>query len=242
MLKRKSSSPFYVCGEENWIDVSPLPVSDKPERKRVEAIKDIPSSTSYDLGVLDQLFANISEGKVPDFTLSEPKGMESIKEKSSSSSIGSYDVVVDFDNRKDHKEGSILIQKLCSCLKGFEICVFRPGIDVLAVGVTEKVFIPVFSKSYASNGSCLRNLVSMVDCTSYSATNHIIPIFFGVEPSDIRQGLRKLRGSVKDKEVLRLTEALTVVSSISGWFLPESAGYFFFLININKLFLSLSDF
>ncbi|KAI6668041.1 hypothetical protein NL676_000001 [Syzygium grande] len=97
-----------------------------------------------------------------------------------------------------------------------------------------KVYIPIFSKNYASSHWCLRELAKMVENTSKSKEDGnkvILPIFYDVKPDDV-----KLKTPLYDEAILNLEEkkedkkkkfssddvetwrqALKKVGGIKGW-------------------------
>ncbi|XP_030540742.2 disease resistance protein L6-like [Rhodamnia argentea] len=98
------------------------------------------------------------------------------------------------------------------------------GSELLQAIQNSKIYIPIFSKNYASSHWCLRELAHMVDCTSKSNGNkEILPIFLDVEPEDVklktnlyRQTLSK-RQKTSCPEVESWEKALTEVGRIKGW-------------------------
>ncbi|KAF7849042.1 hypothetical protein BT93_L1308 [Corymbia citriodora subsp. variegata] len=86
-----------------------------------------------------------------------------------------------------------------------------------------KIYIPIFSKNYASSDWCLRELAHMVKCTSKPNGNkEIMPIFLDVEPADVKLKT-KLYGQALSKrpktcsEVESWENALIEVGRIIGW-------------------------
>ncbi|KAI3442485.1 uncharacterized protein J3R85_000661 [Psidium guajava] len=87
-----------------------------------------------------------------------------------------------------------------------------------------RIYVPIFSRDYASSAWCLRELAHMVERLRRSTDKVILPIFFDVDPYDVklRTGLYvdALKGH-EDRfgydEVRRWKEALTDVASIKGW-------------------------
>ncbi|KAF8035672.1 hypothetical protein BT93_C1642 [Corymbia citriodora subsp. variegata] len=119
--------------------------------------------------------------------------------------------------------------------------VFRDD-DELRVGETigrallqaiddSKLYIPIFSRSYASSKWCLRELARILDNTSRSkGYKKILPIFFDVEPDDVKlktslysDALVKHQKNFPD-EVKVWREALVEVDKIKGWNLKKYRG------------------
>ncbi|XP_048136614.1 disease resistance protein L6-like [Rhodamnia argentea] len=98
------------------------------------------------------------------------------------------------------------------------------GGELLQAIQNSEIYVPIFSKNYASSRWCLRELAHMVDCTSKSNGNkEILPIFLDVEPEDVklktnlyRQTLSK-RQKTSCPEVESWEKALTEVGRIKGW-------------------------
>ncbi|XP_043705203.1 disease resistance protein RUN1-like [Telopea speciosissima] len=93
-----------------------------------------------------------------------------------------------------------------------------------------KISIPVFSKGYADSKWCLRELVKIVEC---HRSNHqkILPIFFDVEPRDVRNqtgsfegSFQKHKGKFDDAEIQDWKSALSVVAGKKGYELEQVNG------------------
>ncbi|CAN1228915.1 Disease resistance protein L6 [Linum grandiflorum] len=89
-----------------------------------------------------------------------------------------------------------------------------------------KVYIPILSPDYASSKWCLRELARMVKCYKRGNGNIILPIFYMVEPRDVRHQTgcyeKPFRRHCKDKgcdaETLReWKDALEEVGKMKGW-------------------------
>ncbi|KAL9437251.1 hypothetical protein AB3S75_023161 [Citrus x aurantiifolia] len=87
-----------------------------------------------------------------------------------------------------------------------------------------KISVVIFSKDYASSKWCLNELVKILECKN---TNDqiIIPVFYGVSPSDVRHqtgifghGFDKLEQQFKEKPemVQKWRDALTETSHLAG--------------------------
>ncbi|CAN1832676.1 Disease resistance protein L6 [Linum perenne] len=106
----------------------------------------------------------------------------------------------------------------------------------LVKAITEsKIYIPIFSKNYASSKWCLQELAKMVDCWKNGGEKgqHIIlPVFYFIDPRDVRHpnfGSYKEafeQHSLKhDPEiVLEWKNALQEVGKMKGWHITESDG------------------
>ncbi|KAL3727139.1 hypothetical protein ACJRO7_031962 [Eucalyptus globulus] len=106
-----------------------------------------------------------------------------------------------------------------------ELCVGEViGENLLHAINGSRIYIPIFSRTYASSKWCLRELVHIVDNLSKSdVEKSILPIFFDVEPEDI-----KLKTPLYDDaflehekrfphEVQAWKKALAQVDEIKGW-------------------------
>ncbi|KAK2632506.1 hypothetical protein EUGRSUZ_L01460 [Eucalyptus grandis] len=88
-----------------------------------------------------------------------------------------------------------------------------------------KIYIPIFSKRYAYSKRCLRELASMVDTKVKSGGGKtIIPIFYDVEPRDVRletplyrDALSELRNKYTPEDVKAWEGALREVGFLRGW-------------------------
>ncbi|KAL3746371.1 hypothetical protein ACJRO7_015344 [Eucalyptus globulus] len=86
------------------------------------------------------------------------------------------------------------------------------------------IYIPIFSRTYASSIRCLRDLGHIVDNVSMSkGTKSILPVFIGVKPDDVKlktplyeDALLKHKERFPD-EVERWRAALAEVGGIKGW-------------------------
>ncbi|KAK9200657.1 hypothetical protein WN944_015855 [Citrus x changshan-huyou] len=87
-----------------------------------------------------------------------------------------------------------------------------------------KISVVVFSKDYASSKWCLNELVKILDCKNMKG-HIIIPVFYGVSPSDVRHqtgifgvGFGKLEQQFKEQPemVRKWRDALTESSHLAG--------------------------
>lgn len=80
-----------------------------------------------------------------------------------------------------------------------------------------KVSVIIFSKSYASSSWCLDELVQILKCKDKNR-QIVIPVFYGVDPSDIRKQLGNFELKFKSKKKVHAWKiALKKASNISGW-------------------------
>ncbi|KAL3744254.1 hypothetical protein ACJRO7_013502 [Eucalyptus globulus] len=95
--------------------------------------------------------------------------------------------------------------------------------NLLAAIKNSKISIPVLSQNYASSKWCLQELVQMIECMK-SAGQVVLPIFYRVEPADVRhqkgsfrEAFSHLRGKYSEEDVAKWKEALQEVASLKGW-------------------------
>ncbi|XP_039166701.1 TMV resistance protein N-like [Eucalyptus grandis] len=96
------------------------------------------------------------------------------------------------------------------------------------------IYIPIFSRTYASSQWCLRELIQIMANTSRSEGNKkILPIFFDVEPDDIKlktplynDAMLKLERekNLSNEEVKEWRKALMEVDAIKGWEVKKYPG------------------
>ena len=124
------------------------------------------------------------------------------------------------------------------------ICVFRDD-EELRVGEridlalqraidNSRIYIPIFSRTYASSQWCLCELAQIVENTSKSNRNkEILPIFFDVEPNDVKMktplycdAILNLEREKKlcTEQVDTWREALKEVDAIKGWEVKKYKG------------------
>ncbi|XP_039157983.1 toll/interleukin-1 receptor-like protein [Eucalyptus grandis] len=90
-----------------------------------------------------------------------------------------------------------------------------------------RIYIPIFSRTYASSHWCLHELRQIVDNTSKSNGNkEILHIFFDVKPNDVKLKTPLYRDAILNlerrkkqstKKVDSWREALKEVGAIKGW-------------------------
>lgn len=99
------------------------------------------------------------------------------------------------------------------------------GPDLLQAIDQSKISIPVFSVDYASSPWCLKEVAQIVECMEKKG-QIVMPIFYHVEPSDVRYQIgcykkafeeyeRKQR--YDDKTIRTWKDALNKVATLKGW-------------------------
>ncbi|XP_048141504.1 disease resistance protein L6-like [Rhodamnia argentea] len=125
------------------------------------------------------------------------------------------------------------------------ICVFRDD-EELRVGEridgsllqaidNSRIYIPIFSRNYASSQWCLRELAQIVANTFKSEGNKVIlPIFFDVKPDDVKLKTPLYRDAILNLEhekklsnelVNAWREALMEIDAIKGWEVKKYKGH-----------------
>ncbi|KAF3789448.1 TMV resistance protein [Nymphaea thermarum] len=93
-----------------------------------------------------------------------------------------------------------------------------------------KMFVAIISKGYADSKWCLREITKMVECRRADRRRLIIPVFFGVEPSDVgkQEGLflpafqKHEKNENLKEEMSDWKNALREVGKISGFNLKDA--------------------
>ena len=91
------------------------------------------------------------------------------------------------------------------------------------------ISIPIFSKDYASSKWCLCELAKMVECHNDDTIKQkILPIFYDVEPSDVRHQMGSYEEAFRqhendfDQEIVQgWKKAMRVVGQMKGWELEK---------------------
>ncbi|KAK9273227.1 hypothetical protein L1049_018034 [Liquidambar formosana] len=155
----------------------------------------------------------------------------------SSSRRWSYDVFLSFrgeDTRKNFTD------HLYFALKDAGINAFRDdnelrrGKDIATELVRaiqdSRVSLIVFSRNYAASKWCLEELVKIMECQR-TAQHVVLPIFYNVDPSDVRKqtgtfaeafSKHEERFAAEMDKVLRWRAALTQAANLSGWDLTSA--------------------
>ncbi|CAI0452298.1 unnamed protein product [Linum tenue] len=94
-----------------------------------------------------------------------------------------------------------------------------------------KIYIPILSERYASSKWCLLELAQMVDCWKQGKGYLILPIFYLVDPKDVRhqqgpyqQAFEEHAHKHSSQNVNAWKEALNEVGQLKGWHITESRG------------------
>ncbi|KAI4325242.1 hypothetical protein MLD38_030657 [Melastoma candidum] len=108
-------------------------------------------------------------------------------------------------------------------------CGEKIGEELARAIASSKVYIPIFSRGYASSAWCLRELALMVEKTRGSNDRKILPIFYDVGPADVKLRTDLFRSAIEghrsrfDEETVGTWEAaLQEVAQIKGWVLQAN--------------------
>ncbi|KAK3439248.1 hypothetical protein EUGRSUZ_C03975 [Eucalyptus grandis] len=154
--------------------------------------------------------------------------------ESSSSSRRDYEVFLSFKGLDTRLN---ITDSLYAAMIRAGICVFKSnkklhvgeeiGGELLRVISNSKIYIPIFSKNYASNKWCLRELAYMVECRKRDK-KVILPIFYGVDACDLKlktgsygKALRKHERQSSEDMTKQWEEALKEVAGIKGYNLKD---------------------
>ncbi|XP_048134009.1 disease resistance protein L6-like [Rhodamnia argentea] len=101
------------------------------------------------------------------------------------------------------------------------------GGELLRAISNSKIYVPIFSKDYASSKWCLRELAYMVACRK-RGEKVILPIFYDVDASDVKlktgsygKALQKHERESGEDVAKQWEEALREVAGIKGWNLKD---------------------
>ncbi|XP_048133366.1 disease resistance protein L6-like [Rhodamnia argentea] len=105
------------------------------------------------------------------------------------------------------------------------------GEEILQALGNSNIYIPIFSRNYASSHCCLRELAHMVKCMSESkGKRRILPMFYDVEIDDVKlktdlykSDLDKHRTNFDNNEVKSWEEALIQVAAMKGFVLKNTS-------------------
>ncbi|XP_042478283.1 disease resistance protein RPV1-like [Macadamia integrifolia] len=162
------------------------------------------------------------------------EGASSSFSASSSSGSSKFDVFLNFRGKDTRKNFTGFLHKALknSGISDFIDCeklwvgeAIAPALHRAIQG--SKIFIPVFSKGYASSKWCLMELSHMLHCHE-SNGQIIMPIFFDVEPSHVRNQSGSFEVPFREHEknfepqiVESWREALRMAGDLKGWVLKE---------------------
>ncbi|XP_039155326.1 TMV resistance protein N isoform X3 [Eucalyptus grandis] len=121
------------------------------------------------------------------------------------------------------------------------------GPELLQAIKQSKISIPIFSKQYAASKWCLMELVQMVECKEKWG-QEIMPIFYDVEPSEVRKQTRTYGEAIQshvnkqlytNETIQNWKAALNKVGKLKGWELKERGKGEFTKEIVQKLLIEL---
>ena len=151
-----------------------------------------------------------------------------------------YDVFLSFRGEDTRNN---FTSHLCEALRGKGINTFidddlqrgeEISVELLKAIELSKISIVVFSKNFASSTWCLNELVKIFECKSKSNDQRVLPIFYKVDPSEIRKqdgeygiALAEHEEKFKDdiEKVQTWRKTLTEAANLSGFHYND--GYVF---------------
>lgn len=147
---------------------------------------------------------------------------------------GDYDVFLSFRG-PDTRDGFTDCLYEFMCQAGIRVYrdneELQPGekiLEILRAVKSSPIYIPIFSRNYASSKWCLEEVACMVESIRQSAGKKILPIFYDVDPSDVKLESKLYKSALNKHEekygctrVKTWKEALTTVARIKGWHLKD---------------------
>ncbi|CAI0413159.1 unnamed protein product [Linum tenue] len=101
---------------------------------------------------------------------------------------------------------------------------------VKAIGQS-KIYVPILSKSYAHSKWCLKELVEIVENMRQDKRRIILPIFYMVDPRDVRHQSGPYQDAFREHEknfdqmtIQNWRAALNMVGTLKGWHVKDTDG------------------
>ncbi|KAK9928415.1 hypothetical protein M0R45_025551 [Rubus argutus] len=145
---------------------------------------------------------------------------------SSSSDTRKYDVFLSFrgeDTRKNfvcHLYRALEQKAIYTFIDSEELDKGNKILELLDAIEDSRLSIVVLSENYASSSWCLKELVKILEC-QYTNNQIVVPIFYHVDPSNIRKLKRKFGEAFakhgENSTAQSWRSALTRVADLSGW-------------------------
>ena len=125
-----------------------------------------------------------------------------------------------------------LVEKRISTFKDDEVLERGKPIpsELLKAIEGSRFSVVIFSKNYATSSWCLDELTKIVECRQKMKGLAIFPVFFDVEPTEVRKQEGSFREAFAKHEeafkenlekVKKWRDALKEVANISGWVIPK---------------------
>ncbi|XP_039169474.1 TMV resistance protein N-like [Eucalyptus grandis] len=189
-----------------------------PAVTAMEAVTAAPASSSHDGGSERGLMA-----------------VTALANSSHDGELGGYEVFLSF---RGPDTRLTIADSLYEAIKDVGIRVFKDdkelrvgkeiGGSLLQAIDESRIYIPIFSKNYASSKWCLRELTYIVKSSRDDAEKVILPIFYYVDADDVklktelyRQALQKHENDSGKDTAKQWEEALKEVVRIKGWNLKD---------------------
>ncbi|XP_038691228.1 disease resistance-like protein DSC1 [Tripterygium wilfordii] len=145
---------------------------------------------------------------------------------STTSTVGKYDVFISFrgpdtrDNILSHLQAALCRAKIETFIDSELNRGDYVSEALLRIIEESKISLVIFSKNYAGSCWCLDELVKIMECKENNA-QIVIPVFFKVEPWQVRRQLGPFAKSLAQHEghprIQNWRDALTKASNLIGW-------------------------
>ena len=76
------------------------------------------------------------------------------------------------------------------------------------------LFLVIFSENYANSSWCLNELVELMECRKQEEEVHVIPVFYKIDPSQVRKQTGSYRAAVANQ---KWKDALYEAANLSGF-------------------------
>ncbi|CAN1156634.1 Disease resistance protein L6 [Linum perenne] len=187
------------------------------------------SQQSESTGIVDSSASVISQ---PDSTL------PSASDASLALPTGEYEVFLSFRGQDTGREIAVVLYRF---LVRSKIRTFKYDDDLRAgEGIwpslveamrESKIYVPIFSQTYAHSKWCLKELAEMIECHKQDKRHIILPIFYKVDPGDVRkqsgpyeEAFKHHQKTSDDKTIKKWKEALKEVGELKGWHVTNKDG------------------
>ena len=148
-----------------------------------------------------------------------------------------YDVFLNFrgeDTRykfTDHLYSALVKREITTFRDDKELEMGKPiSLELLEAIEKSRIAVIIFSENYASSTWCLEELAKIVECRDRGIILRVLPIFYHVEPTDVRHqkntfaeafAKHEKRFEENPTKVQKWKTALTNVASLSGRHLKD---------------------
>ncbi|CAN1156626.1 Disease resistance protein L6 [Linum perenne] len=185
------------------------------------------SQQSESTGIVDSSASVISQ---PDSTLPSDASL--------ALSTGEYEVFLSFRGPDTRREITdvlyhFLVRSKIRTFKDDEDLRVGEGIwpSLVEAIKDSKIYVPIFSETYAHSKWCLKELAEMIECQKQHKRHIILPIFYKVDPGDVRkqtgpyeEAFKQHRKNFDDKTIQNWKDALKEVGQLKGWHVTNNDG------------------